>query len=227
MTNKKALFDEWPEKYDMWFATSVGSLVKRYESEMILDFLMPIPGEMILDAGCGTGVFTLDILSAGSHVMGLDISFPMVRQAREKSGTYAAFCPVVGHISALPFREGLFDKVVSVTAIEFIKDAGHAVRELFRVTKKGGVIVVATLNSVSPWAARRTEKAQKEDSIFREAIFRSPEELRSLAPVEGMVKTAIHFLEDDLPAVAIEAEEGGRIEDRMTGAFAVARWLKP
>jgi hypothetical protein len=101
------------------------------------------------------------------------------------------------------------------------------VAELFRVTKKGGVIVVANLNSLSPWAARRTVAAKKGDSIFHKAQFRSPHDLRSLTPVEGVVHTAIHFLKEDTPEKAIETEHEGRIQGWDTGAFAVARWVKP
>lgn len=226
MTKKKALFDNWPDKYDRWFATPIGSLVKKYESELILDMLRPESGETILDAGCGTGIFTLDILSMGTRIVGIDISFPMLVRAREKTERYL-FSPVWGDIATLPFREGSFDKVVSITAIEFIPDARSAVAELFRVAKKGGVIVVANLNSLSPWAARRTEAAKKGDSIFRKAHFRSPDDLRSLASVEGVVSTAIHFLKEDAPEKAIETENEGRARGWDTGAFAVARWVKP
>ncbi len=51
------LFDEWPDRYDEWFRTPIGALVKRYESLLLLDLLQPRPGEMILDVGCGTGYF--------------------------------------------------------------------------------------------------------------------------------------------------------------------------
>ena len=226
MTGRRALFDEWPEKYDQWFATPIGALVKKYESELILDLLKPFSGERILDAGCGTGVFTNDILLAGSQVTGLDISFPMLRRGRENSGEYP-FCPIVGDMSNLPFQDGCFDRVVSITAIEFIQDARGAVAEFFRVTKKGGVIIVANLNSLSPWAVRRKEKAKKEKSIFRKATFRSPDELCSLAPVEGIVRTAIHFQKDDSLEKAVETEHEGRIRGWQTGAFAVAQWYKP
>lgn len=40
-------------------------------------------------------------------------------------------------MSSLPFLENAFDKVISVTALEFIEDAKEAVEELFRVTRKG------------------------------------------------------------------------------------------
>jgi len=226
MTGKQALFDDWPEKYDQWFATPIGALVKKYEGELIGELLQPAAGEMILDAGCGTGVFTQDILSAGSQITGLDISFPMLRRGREKAGSFP-FRPVVGDISNLPFKDGSFDRIVSITAIEFVQDARSVVAEFFRITKKGGVIVVANLNSLSPWAVRRTEKAKKENTIFRNAVFRSPDELRSLAPVEGVVKTAIHFRKDDIPERADETEHEGRSKEWLTGAFAVVQWHKP
>jgi len=226
MRKKNALFDEWPEKYDKWFTTPLGALVKKYESELMLDFLKPASGEQVLDAGCGTGVFTLDILSSGAKVIGLDISLPMLQQAREKLAGYS-FYPVWGDISNLPFREGIFDKAVSVTAIEFVKDAEKCVAELFRVTKKGGVVAVANLNSLSPWAVRRMEKARKEKSIFRNAIFRSPDDLLSLAPVKGIAKTAVHFQKEDPPEQAVETEQKGRINGYNTGAFALVQWFKP
>ncbi len=220
------LFDDWPEKYDQWFATPIGILVKKYEGELIIELLKPSQGEIILDAGCGTGVFTLDILSSGAHAIGLDISLPMLKQAAEKVKRQP-FQIVLADVLSLPFQDDSFDKVVSVTALEFIKDAKGAVRELFRVTKRGGIIVVATLNSLSPWASRRRAQAKRGHAIFREAIFRSPDELRSLTPVDGMVRTAIHFEKDDEPDRVPEIENEGQRKGLNTGAFLTARWEKP
>jgi ubiquinone/menaquinone biosynthesis C-methylase UbiE len=75
---KGRLFDGWPEKYDQWFTTPIGRLIKEYESEVIIELLRPRNEERILDAGCGTGVFTLDILALGARVVGLDTSLSML-----------------------------------------------------------------------------------------------------------------------------------------------------
>ena len=222
---KGKLFDEWPEQYDRWFTTPTGALVRKYEAGLVLDLLRPGRGETILDAGCGTGVFTLDILASGAHVTGLDISLPMLRRSREKEGG-GPLQIVLGDMLHLPFPENVFDRVVSVTALEFIEDGLGAVRELFRVTKRGGWIVAATLNSLSPWASRRKAEAQKKQSIFTKAIFRSPDELRSLAPVEGVIRTAIHFRKEDDPKIAPEIERAGREKGLNTGAFVAALWQK-
>jgi len=220
------LFDEWPEPYDRWFTTPIGALVKKYESELVLDLLKPGCGEKILDAGCGTGVFTFDILCAGADVIGLDLSFPMLKRAGEKLKGYS-FEMVLGNIAGLPFPEASFDKVVSVTALEFIEDGTGALRELLRVTRKGGCIVVATLKRLSPWASRRKKEAQEGHPLFGQAIFRSPDELSSLAAMEGLTKTAIHFQKDEDPERASKIEREGQRQHLNTGAFVAARWEKP
>jgi ubiquinone/menaquinone biosynthesis C-methylase UbiE len=222
---KIMLFDEWPEEYDRWFATPMGALVKKYEGELLLELLKPMPGESILDAGCGTGVFTLDVLSRDTTVIGLDISLPMLKRAGRKARRFY-FHMVLGEMLNLPFPEKSFDRVMSVTALEFIEDAQGAFRELFRVTKRNGCIVVATLNSLSPWAARRKRNAKEKQTIFEKAIFRSPDELRSLAPVEGVVRTAIHFQKEDNTEMAAEIEREGRRRRLDTGAFVAGRWEK-
>ena len=207
--NQNRLFDEWPDRYDEWFQTPVGALVKHYESVLLLDLLQPSQGETILDIGCGTGVFTLDTLAFGPRIVGLEISRPMLMRARQKAKGYP-FDPITGNMLFLPFADEVFDKTVSMTALEFVEDAHGAVRELFRVTKKGGTIVVTTLNSLSPWATRRKQKAEKGHDLFKKMIFRSPKEIRSLAPMDGVVKTAIHFQKEENPDRVPEIEKNGQ-----------------
>jgi len=220
------LFDEWPDRYDKWFETPVGALVRRYESELLIDFLKPGAGELILDVGCGTGVFTGDILSRGPRVIGLDISSPMLRRAKQKAKGYS-FQAVAGDMISLPFAEECFDRVFSMTALEFIEDGQAAVGELFRVTKTRGTIVATTLNSLSPWAARRKQKAKKGHRLFQNMIFRSPVEMRAFGYADAEVKTAIHFQKDEDPDRAPEIEMEGQKRNLDTGAFLAARWVKP
>lgn len=218
------IFDEWPERYDIWFTTPIGRLIKKFESRLLEDLLQPKPGELILDTGCGTGVFTLDILQKGARVVGVDISLPMLRRAKEKSKEYS-FYGVVADMLVLPFPKEIFDRVISITALEFIPEGEKAVQEMFRVAKKGAIIVVATLNSLSPWAQRRQAEAT-ENSIFAQAIFRSPEELLALTPVKGLARTAIHFPKNEDPYRARFIEEEGQRKNLNTGAFVAARWIK-
>ncbi|MFO7600877.1 MAG: class I SAM-dependent methyltransferase [Candidatus Desulfacyla sp.] len=220
------VFDPWPEKYDQWFETPIGRLIKTCETELVLDMLRPARGERILDAGCGTGVFTREIIEAGARVVGLELSFPMLARAREKlSGD--PFTAVQGDMNTLPFKDHSFDKSMSITAIEFIKDARCAVEELFRVTRPGGLIVVATLNRLSPWAKRRRRSGKEGHSLFQDVIFRSPENMRHLSAVPCTCRTAIHFQKDEDPQRAKEIEQAGRLHGLDTGAFLACCWRKP
>jgi ubiquinone/menaquinone biosynthesis C-methylase UbiE len=220
------IFDEWPDKYDQWFETPIGRLVRQYEGRLLLEMVQPSQGELILDGGCGTSIFTIDLLAAGSRIIGLELSLPMLRRAGRKAAG-RPFFPVQGDMRRLPFADCAFNKVVSVTAIEFIRDARSAVAELFRVTKPGGLVVVASLNSLSPWAMRRKAAAKEGHVIFEHAHFRSPAEMADLAPFPASVQTAIHFQKLDDPEVAIEVERDGEARRLDTGAFLVVRWEKP
>ena len=201
-------------------------MVKRCEQKLITELLAPLAGETILDAGCGTGVFTLDILTSRARVVGMDLSLPMLGKAVRKCGS-SLFSPIAADILRLPFQNEKFDKVVSITALEFIEDARRAVKELFRVTKSGGIVVVATLNSLSPWAQERREKARNQETIFSGATFKSPDEMLALAPFPGIVRTAVHFKNDSALEAAITAEKEGRNKNLETGAFVAVRWQKP
>lgn len=224
------LFDDWTERYEAWFATPLGRLIKACETALVMDLLQPAAGELILDAGCGTGLFTADVLAAGARAMGLELSRPMLvrGQARLAGRDDDAFWAVQGDMLALPFGDGVFDKALSVTAIEFIADGGRALSELWRVTKPGGLVVVATLNRLSPWAARRQKAGQAGHNLFQNAFFRSPDELAALAPAPPLaVGTAIHFPKDAALDEAQTLEAAGAAANPDTGAFVAAAWRKP
>jgi ubiquinone/menaquinone biosynthesis C-methylase UbiE len=221
------IFDEWPGKYDRWFETPIGRLVRQYESRLMIEMARPGRGEKILDAGCGTGIFTADLLAAGSEVTGLDLSLPMLRYAEKKAFGFP-FHAVLGDMCRMPFATAFFDKTISITAIEFLhEDAPNAVAEMFRVTRPSGLVVVASLNSLSPWAARRKAAAAEGHSIFAHARFRSPSEMADLAPFPAAVRTAVHFQKHDDPSRAVEIEMDGDTRGLDTGAFLLACWVKP
>lgn len=227
MREKKQIFDEWSDKYEQWFKTPLGRIVRKTELNLLIEFLNPQPGETILDAGCGTGIFTTDFLEKGPKLVGMDISPKMLEVAAHKSRGLD-FLPVNGNILALPFLDNYFDKVISNTAIEYIAEGEKAVSELFRVLKPGGTLIIATLNRLSPWAEERTDRAKRgETDLYDKARFRSPQELMALAPIPGKFKTVVHFFKDEDPEKAKVIEKEGIEANLGTGAFLVAKWVKP
>jgi len=220
-----ALFDSWTDRYDSWFTTPIGQLVRWYEAELLLTFLAPQPGERILDVGCGTGIFTADVLKSGAWVTGIDLSASMLSLALARGGdTFAGLC---ADMCALPFADNSFDRIFSMTAIEFVADGAKAIAELDRVVKPGGRVVVTSLNSLSPWAEQRRRKAASEGHpLFENVHFRSPEEMRSLVSGVCESKTAIHFLKQDPVEKVAEIEQKGMEQDLQTGAFLAVKWDK-
>ena len=223
--NMTQLFDNWPDPYERWFQTPIGDLVKAFELELVLKLLQPQLGEHILDAGCGSGIFTEPLVERGSQVIGLDLSIPMLQRCRMRLPGQSF---VAADICDLPFPDEAFDKNVSITSLEFIENGKQAISELFRVTRPGGLVVVATLNSLSPWATRRKDRANKDsESVFNHAFFRSPQELLDLAPVPGKSYTAVHFPKNCDPDQALKIEQQGQEEEWDTGAFLIGCWRKP
>ena len=219
------LFDSWTDRYDSWFDTPWGRQVKAYESRVLADLLAPRTGERILDAGCGTGIFTGYVLDAGVSVVGIDLSRPMIEVAvrRHTGRPFTALC---ADLCRLPFPDNYFDRTFSMTAIEFVADAGIVIAELNRVTRPGGCIVVTTLNSLSPWAAQRREKAKSGHALFRNMYFRSPDEMTALVPGTPAVRTAIHFKKSDPVSEIPAIETLGTSATPDTGAFLAVQWRK-
>ncbi len=222
MMVKETVFDSWIEQYDEWFTTPTGLYVHQYEADLLLELLDPRPGEHILDVGCGTGIFTRDVSARGVRVTGMDLSFGMLAKAAEQgSGDFSAVC---GNMRALPFADQTFDRAFSMTAIEFVEEISIPLQELHRVTKKGGCLVVATLNALSPWAVQRQKKAQKGHSLFSHAYFRTPDAIRSLVNSPCTVKTAVHFRKDTPVADIPEIERKGASAGLETGALLAVQW---
>lgn len=221
------LFDPRPVGYEKWFQTPIGQLVHSIELGHIMDLLTPGRQDRILDVGCGTGIFTENYLRQGALVTGVDLSLGMLRYGLHKPGL-GGMLPAVADMRQLPFSDCSFDKTVSITAIEFVADGRRAVQELLRVTRKGGRLVIATLNRLSPWADRRRQEAMQDpDSVFRHVHFRSPEELSRLIDLDGEIRTAIHF--DKHASLQQAKAEEVRHQDAASerGAFVIGAWNRP
>jgi ubiquinone/menaquinone biosynthesis C-methylase UbiE len=104
-------------------------------------------GDRVLDVGCGPGYLTAlaaEAASPGGNAVGVDVSEPMIEQARRTRG--ADNCSFqVGRAEALDAVDGSFDVVVSSLAVHHIPEEVRAVAfaEMYRVLRPGGRLVVA------------------------------------------------------------------------------------
>ena len=101
----------------------------------VMDWLMPRPGEAMLDVGCGDGVLTAALTAAGVKVVGVDSSPELLAAARAK-GLDARLMDG----QALTFT-GEFDAVFSNAALHWMPDAAAVARGVKRALKPGGRFV--------------------------------------------------------------------------------------
>ena len=110
--------------------------------------LSELKGKKVLDAGAGTGQISAALLSAGAIVTGVDISPSMLAIAKERCAQYADFTPLEGDLRKLPFPDNSFDMVTSRWVLEFVPGWPKAIRELRRVLKPEGTMVLIFTNNM-------------------------------------------------------------------------------
>jgi len=113
-------------------------------AEPLLDFAaFPANGDL-LDVGCGTGSLTLAMARRwpGRRIVGIDLAEPYVAYARAR---VAEPSPIfeVGGAGRLAYRDGLFAGAAAQLVLNFVPDPLGALRDMRRVTRRGGVLVGA------------------------------------------------------------------------------------
>jgi SAM-dependent methyltransferase len=120
-----------------------------HETMPVVAAQLPLDAGLVLDAGCGPNP-ALAIAVASQRprtVVALDIGLGMVRLAVAVAARAGReLIAVVGDVENLPFRTAAFDAVVCDDTIEHLPDDRQGVRELSRVTRAHGTVIVATPN---------------------------------------------------------------------------------
>ncbi|MFB6106916.1 MAG: methyltransferase domain-containing protein [Halobacteriaceae archaeon] len=107
-----------------------------------LEMLALGPEDRVLDVGCGTGFGTAGLLRDTDHVYGLDQSPHQLEKAFGKLGKHDPVAFQLGDAERLPFAAGAFDAVWSSGSIEYWPNPVTALREIRRVVKPGGRVLV-------------------------------------------------------------------------------------
>ncbi len=223
-------FDKKAPEYDAWYQTKRGALVDALETECAFSLFQPKPGMHILDAGCGTGNFSLKMAAMGASVHGVDLSVPMIAYAREKkemSGDGGRLRFDVMDLYHLAFEDNTFDAVVSMAAFEFIHDDLKVLREFMRVVKPGGMILVGTITGDSSWGEEYKSHMWREDSVFRHAAFKTADEMRALLNDKLVDSAESVFLPYDITDEETTRESDAFYQSKgAIGAFVCCLWKK-
>lgn len=178
-TNRSATL---PDAYRIWRASELGRITDRIEERLRVELIGPVAGKRVLDVGCGDGALSVHLAEAGGIVTGLDSNAAMLTAARERAATQGAALKFVeGDARSLPVADSSIDVVVAVTVLCFVADAERAAKEMARVLRPGGRLVIGELGSMSLWAAKRRLSGWLGSRTWRKAHFRTARELRQLA----------------------------------------------
>ena len=210
---------QWKQYFDQK-ATTHGASVKSsdyfddssffVQRGHILNWVGPLAGKQILDAGCGVGAFS-EPWAPDNTVYGVDFS--------EKSLEFAAargLKTLAGDLSALPFATGMFDLVVCIGVIQLIADYRPVLAELARVVKPGGTLLVQTLHreSLQRKMLAFFERAKKFDQMYG-----MPELSSEFA---GLGFRDISFLRQYHPlSLVTQGRETGGLGDFFCTSFAI------
>jgi len=129
------------EGYDLWAETydETPNAVVAMDARYTLDVLSPGPGELILDAGCGTGRHLGSLLHARSNPVGVDFSRGMLEIARRN---YPDVPLALADLQqSLPFENERFDAVLCALIGEHLNELPFALREMHRVLRANGRLV--------------------------------------------------------------------------------------
>lgn len=115
-----------------------------YEGTALAVAQMIGPGDEVLECACGTGAISAAIAPACARLVATDYSDGMLAQARKKLAKRSNVTVEQADITALPYADDSFDVAVAGNVIHLLPDPEQALRELARVVRPGGTIILPT-----------------------------------------------------------------------------------
>jgi SAM-dependent methyltransferase len=152
------------------------------------------PGDVVLEVGCGTGVFLRLAADRGARVFGIDAAEPLVELARERVPEADVR---VGDMQFLPWEDGTFDLVAGFNSFFFAADMTAALREAGRVAKPGAPVVIqvwgrpercdltAMKEAIAPFAPPPPPGTPAPPSLWKPGVLEEIARSAGLAPVEA------------------------------------------
>lgn len=156
--------------------------------------------------------------------MGADRSRTMVAAASQHAGaTGARF--VVADAGALPFGDAAFDRATGVTVLCVVAEPGRVVRELARVVRGGGRLVLGELGRWSSWALARRLRGWVRGGLWRRARWFTAAGVRRLLAAAGLVPVAVRGAVFYPPSAAAARRFPSGLEGALRGTTAGAAFI--
>ncbi|OQX21596.1 MAG: hypothetical protein BWK75_02840 [Candidatus Altiarchaeales archaeon A3] len=127
-----------------------------YNEKRFMELFNPQPTDIILDAGCGNGRTILMYHDFCKKWYGVDLSEEMIKmlKGKIKREDITNVDLQVANVLDIPFEDNTFDKTICISVLQMLDDNhfSSALKEMSRVTKDGGVIILFLKNSFSIYA---------------------------------------------------------------------------
>ena len=104
-----------------------------------------VSGAMVLDVGCGSGLFLSEVAAQAKLAVGLDVSRKLLPKAKERVGNFANVLLVQADADHLPFCDATFGTVFAFTVLQNMPKPAETLGELKRVVAGGGWVAVTGL----------------------------------------------------------------------------------
>lgn len=122
-----------------------------YDRPAVLGLLGDVSGCRILDVGCGSGLYAAELARRGAHVTGFDSSAKLVQHARQRVGDAADLRVHDLHHPLGWLSDDSVDQAVMALVVHHLADPVPALREMHRVLRPGGRLVVSTVHPTADW----------------------------------------------------------------------------
>jgi len=109
-----------------------------------------VAGKNVLDVGCGSGTIVKKLLAINKNVVGVDISEQFVEFCRTKYPDGKFYRLDANNLKV--FEDNSFDSIVCSEVLEHLDTPGNALKEFYRVLRRGGSLIVTTPNVSFRWA---------------------------------------------------------------------------
>ncbi len=165
-------FDGIAQGYSsLYHERTPGGTAFRLRKQRVLE-LFDKPGGKVLDVGCGSGVMVDDLLAQDCAFWGVDPSWQMINQCRKDFGSRRNAHFFVGGAEEIGFPDSYFDAVICMGVLERVGNNRAALRELLRVLKRDGTLIVTLPNILSPYLLWRNFIFYPVVSLLRPFYYR-------------------------------------------------------
>lgn len=132
--------------------SNVGDMAFKRRVVEVFNALGPKKGDRVLDAGCGEGFYGMVLASASNaRVVEFDYDRELIKKARAWLSGLENVSFRQGSVLKLPFKANSFDKAVLSEVLEHVPDDKKALREIARVLKPRGIVVITVPNKNYPF----------------------------------------------------------------------------